>query len=72
MFFEVKNLWQFSEGSLVRSVYSGIVYQVVRHTKNGMCVVKRLDINTEECWNAFNNAHFIFADFITLGVRSLL
>lgn len=72
MVFEVKNLWEFSEGSFVRSVYSGIVYQVIRHTKNGMCAVKRLDINIEECWNAFNNRHFISADYVSLGVRSLL
>lgn len=67
-----KNLCDFPEGSFVRSKYSGLVYRVVKHLKNGTCNIYCLDMRTDESWNASNNQHFIPADYVSLGVKSLL
>lgn len=67
-----KNLCAFPEGSLVRSKFSGKVYEVIKHLRNGMCNVYCLDIGSNESWNDCNNQHFIPADYVSLGVRSLL
>lgn len=61
----------FPEGSFVRSKFSGLVYQITKHFKNGMCNMYRLDIRANENWNACNNQHFIPADYISLGVISV-
>lgn len=62
----------FPEGSLVRSKFSGNVYIITKHFKNGMCNMYRPDVRANENWNACNNQHFIPADYVSLGVRSLL
>ena len=67
-----KNPCDFPEGSLVRSKFSGKVYQITKHFKNGMCNMYRPDIRANENWNACNNQHFIPADYVSLGVKSLL
>lgn len=67
-----KNLCEFPEGSVVRSIYSGRVYVITKHYTNGMCNLLQPDKNINENWNACNNAHFILVDYISLAVRSLL
>lgn len=67
-----KNPCSFPEGSIIRSKYSGIVYQITKHFRNGMCNMYRPDIRANENWNACNNPHFIPADYVSLGVISLL
>lgn len=67
-----KNPIEFAEGSIVRSIYSGKVYIITKHFNNGMCNMYRPDIRANENWNACNNAHFVPADYVSLGVRSLL
>ena len=67
-----KNPCDFPEGSLVKNIYSGKIYVITKHFKNGMCNMYRPDIRSNEKWNACNNAHFISADYISLAIRSLL
>nr|DAG98790.1 MAG TPA: hypothetical protein [Herelleviridae sp.] len=67
-----KNPCDFPEGSLVKNIYSGKIYVITKHFKNGMCNMYRPDIRSNENWNACNNAHFISADYISLAIRSLL
>ena len=67
-----KNLCTFPEGSLVKSIYSGKIYVITKHYKNGMCNMYCPDMKTNDNWNACNNAHFIYADYVSLGIRSLL
>lgn len=67
-----RNPIDFPEGSVIRSVYSGRVYVITKHFKNGMCNMYRPDIRANENWNACNNQHFIPADYVSLTVKSLL
>lgn len=67
-----RNPCEFPEGSVIRSIYSGKVYVITKHFRNGMCNMYRPDIRANENWNACNNQHFIPADYVSLGVRSLL
>lgn len=67
-----KNPWDFPEGSLIRSKFSGKTYEIVRHLKNGMSIMHCVDDTADEVWNACNNRHFIPADYVSLGVKSLL
>lgn len=53
-------------------IYSGKIYVITKHYKNGMCNMYCPDMKTNENWNACNNAHFIYADYVSLGIRSLL
>ena len=69
---KAKDPCNFPEGSFVRSKFSGKVYQITKHFKNGMCNMYRLDIRANENWNACNNQHFISADFISLGIRTMI
>lgn len=64
-----RNPISFPEGSIIRSVYSTNVYEIVKHFSNGMCTLKSR--GTYEKWNSCNNPHFIPADYISLSVRSL-
>lgn len=67
-----KNPCDFPEGSWVRSKFSGKVYVITKHFKNGMCNMYRPDIRSNENLNACNNRHYIPADYVSLSVRSLL
>ena len=67
-----RNPCDFAEGSLVRSVYSGLVYQITQHYKNGMCNMYQTDFRKNENWNACNNPHFIPADYISPAIQSLV
>lgn len=69
---EPKNPCEFPEGSIVRSVFSGIIYQITKHYRNGMCNMYRPDIRANENWNACNNRHFISVDSISVGVLILI
>lgn len=60
----MKNPIEFSIGTIIKSVYSGKVYEVARFSKNGMCDLRNLDNGCLEKWNAHNNRHFIDATFI--------
>lgn len=66
-----KNPCDFSEGSVIRSVYSDKVYVITKHFSNGMCNLLQSASRCEN-WNACNNPHFIPADYVSLGVKSLL
>lgn len=66
-----KNPCEFPEGSFIRSKFSGIVYQITKHFKNGISNLYRPDIRANEKWNSCNNKHFIPLDCISLGVMSL-
>lgn len=67
-----RNPIDFPEGSVVRSVYSNKVYVITQHYKNGMCNMYRPDAKSNENWNACNNQHFIPADYVSLGVLSII
>lgn len=67
-----RNPIDFPEGSTIRSVYSGKVYVITKHFKNGMCNLLQPDKNINENWNACNNAHFILVEEMSLGVMILL
>lgn len=67
-----KNLCEFPEGSVVRSIYSGKVYVITKHYANGMCNLFCQENRYNENWNACNNRHFILADSISTAVTSLL
>ena len=67
-----RNPIDFPEGSVIRSVYSGKVYVITKHFKNGMCNLLQPDKNINENWNSCNNAHFVLVEVVSLGVMSLL
>ena len=67
-----KNPSDFPEGSIVRSIYSGKIYIITKHYSNGMCNMMQPATRCNENWNACNNQHFIPADYVSLGVRSLM
>ena len=67
-----RNPIDFPEGSVIQSVYSGKVYVITKHFKNGMCNLLQPDKNINENWNACNNVHFILVEEMSLGVMSLL
>lgn len=56
-----RNLREFPEGAVVRSVYDGCVYRIVSHTPRGITYVERLHGHGPMCWNSNNNAHFVDA-----------
>ena len=70
--YKAKNPCDFPEGSVIRSVYSGKVYVITKHYKNGMCNLLQPDKNINENWNACNNAHFILVEIVSLAVMSLI
>lgn len=57
-----KNLKDFPEGAVVRSIYDGCVYRVVSHTSRGITYVERLFGHGPLCWNSCNNRHFVDAN----------
>lgn len=67
-----RNPIDFPEGSVIQSVYSGKVYVITKHYKNGMCNLLQPDIRANENWNACNNAHFILVEILSLAVMSLI
>ena len=67
-----RNPIDFPEGSVIQSVYSGKVYVITKHYKNGMCNLLQPDIRSNENWNACNNAHFILVEIVSLAVMSLI
>lgn len=67
-----RNPIDFAEGSVLRNVYSNKVYILTQHYKKGMCDLYCPDLRSHENWNSCNNQHFIPADYVSLGVRSLL
>lgn len=46
----------FSKGDIIRSIYSGKIYQVVEPNKSGIAKLECDGYVTD--WNAHNNAHF--------------
>lgn len=62
--------YKFSEGAVVRCVYSNFLYQVVKH-KNGMTDMLCFVTGIISPWNSYNNQMFIPADFVSLGVQTL-
>lgn len=67
-----RNPCDFAEGSLVRSIYSGVVYVITQHYKNGMCNMYQPDFRKNVNWNACNNPHFIPADYISPAIQLLV
>lgn len=67
-----KNPCDFAEGSIIRSIYTGIVYVITHHYKNGMCNLYQPILRKNENWNAYNNKHFIPADYISPAIQSLV
>lgn len=57
--FEAKNPIEFSEGSLIQSVYTGELYRVEKFYGNGMVLLYKIKSRATENWNAYNNRHFI-------------
>ena len=53
----LKNPIEFPEGTFIRSVYTGKIYQITKHFPNGMCNLCLNGIHNEN-WNTCNNAHF--------------
>lgn len=68
---EAKNPIEFSEGSVIQSVYTGELYRVEKFYGNGMVLLYKIRSRATENWNACNNQHFIPADYISLAVKSL-
>lgn len=66
-----KDLWEFTEGSVVRNIYSGKTYVITRHYKNGMCNLYQPNLCMNENWNAYNNRQFISSD-ISLPILCLI
>ena len=65
-----RNLCKFAEGSSVKSVYTGIVYKILKHYSNGMSVL--LKGSVKESWNSCNNQHFVPVDLLNLGVLNII
>lgn len=61
----------FPEGSVLQSVYSGKIYVLTKHFRNGMCNMYRPDLRMNENWNACNNKHFISLD-VSLPILCLI
>lgn len=68
----MNNLCSFLVGAIVKSAYSGKVYKVLHHTKNGMCELLNYDSKCTEVFNAYNNKHFVPLDPIDIGILLLL
>lgn len=51
------NPCNFSQGELIKSVYTGKLYTVIEPDKNGMAKLKN-EYGEIETWNACNNPHF--------------
>ena len=63
---------QFPRGTFIRSIYTGEVYQIIGEIKhNGMCDCLNLQDGGVEKHNAYANPHYVPADFVSLGIRSL-
>lgn len=56
---EAKNPIEFSEGSVIQSVYTGELYRVDKFYGNGMVLLYKIKSRATENWNACNNRHFI-------------
>lgn len=56
---EAKNPIEFSEGSVIQSVYTGELYRVEKFYGNGMVLLYKIKSRATENWNAYNNRHFI-------------
>lgn len=56
---EAKNPVEFSEGSIIQSVYTGELYRVEKFYGNGMVLLFKIKSRATENWNAYNNRHFI-------------
>lgn len=56
---EAKNPIEFSEGSVIQSVYTGELYRVEKFYGNGMVLLYKIKSKATENWNAYNNRHFI-------------
>lgn len=67
-----KNPCDFAEGSVIRSIYTGTVYVITQHYKNGMCNLYQPTLRKNENWNACNNQHFIPADYVSPAIQSLV
>lgn len=67
-----RNPIEFKEGEVIRSVYDGELYRVEKFYGNGMVLLYNINCRANENWNSCNNQHFIPADYVSLGVRSLL
>jgi hypothetical protein len=55
------NISKFKNGDIIKSVYSGLEYEVVEANKRGMAKLKNLKTGKTEPWNADNNPHFVKA-----------
>jgi len=67
-----RNPCDFAEGSIVKSIYSGRIYVITQHYKNGMCNMFQPSLRINERWNACNNQHFIPADYVSPAVQLLV
>lgn len=56
---EAKNPIEFTEGSVIQSVYTGELYRVEKFYGNGMVLLYKIKSRATENWNAYNNRHFI-------------
>lgn len=61
----------FPEGTFIRSVYTGKIYQITKHFPNGMCNLCLNGIHNEN-WNARNNPHFERYEEVTLAMTLCL
>ena len=67
-----QNPIEFETNSIVVSVYTGIRYKVGSMLKYGLRSMINMRTEREETWNAYNNAHFVLENELSLGVISLL
>lgn len=56
---KAKNPIEFSEGSVIQSIYTGELYRVEKFYGNGMVLLYKIKSRATENWNAYNNRHFI-------------
>lgn len=69
---EAKNPIEFSEGSVIQSVYTGEIYRVDKFYGNGMVLLYKIKSRATENWNACNNRHFIPFSTIDVSILSLI
>ena len=67
-----QNPIEFETDYVVVSVYTGIKYRVGSMQKYGLRSMFNMRTEREETWNAYNNAHFVLENELSLGIISLL
>lgn len=66
-----KNPIEFSEGSIIQSVYTGELYRVEKFYGNGMVLLYNIRCRATQNWNAYNNRHFIPFSNVDLAIVCL-